>query len=444
MDITAIEWLESWLQNYPGSLLVVTHDRQFLAKVANRIVEIDRGQLHSHDCDYSTYLDRREAIRLTEQKENNLFDKELKEEEAWLRQGVKARRTRNEGRVRRLKALREEYRQRREQLGKVKAITLDVSYSGKVVIAAEKVNYQVNGRQLISDFSLLLSRGDKVGIIGPNGCGKTTLLRLLLGELAADSGSIHRGTGLQVAYFEQLRHQLDEQKSVMHNVADGSDFVTINGQNKHVAAYLRDFLFYPEQLNQPVRSLSGGERNRLLLAKLLARPANLLVMDEPTNDLDIETLELLESLLIDYPGTLLLISHDREFINQIVSSVLVYEGDGCFSEFVGGYEDYLRFKKQQQQEAPRAKLASAATPQVSSLKQPLLTQTEQRELKILPQQIEKLEEKIAAIHLEMAAVDFYQRAAEEVERITEHAVQEEAALKKLYARWEELEAKANV
>ncbi len=443
LDITAIEWLESWLRTYPGSLLVVTHDRQFLAQVANRIVEIDRGQLHSHLCDYPTYLDRREAIRLTEQKENSLFDKELKEEEAWLRQGVKARRTRNEGRVRRLKALREEYRQRREQLGKVRTISLDVAYSGKVVIAAEKVNYQVNQRQLIRDFSLLLSRGDKLGIIGPNGCGKTTLIRLLLGELTPQSGSIHQGTGLQVAYFEQLRHQLDEQKSVMFNVADGADFVTINGQNKHVASYLRDFLFYPEQFNQPVRSLSGGERNRLLLAKLLARPANLLVMDEPTNDLDIETLELLESLLIDYPGTLLLISHDREFINQVVNSVLVYEGDGCFNEFVGGYEDYLRFKKQQQQEAaPKAKAASLVT-RCLPVARVTLTSAEQRELNVLPKQIEKLEKQIAAIHVEMAHVDFYQGDASQVKRTTEQLAQHEVALRQFYVRWEELEGKAD-
>ena len=440
LDIQSIEWLETWLKSYPGSLLVVTHDRQFLAQVANRIVEIDRGQLHSHECDYPTYLDRREAIRLSEQKQNELFDKELKEEEAWLRQGIKARRTRNEGRVRRLKALREEYRQRREQLGKVKSISLDVTTSGKLVIEADKMNYSIDGRQIIRDFSLLLMRGDKVGVIGPNGCGKTTLLRLLLGQLEADSGSVRQGTNLQIAYFEQLRHQLDEQKSVMHNVADGADYVTINGQNKHVASYLREFLFPPEQFNQPVRALSGGERNRLLLAKLFARPANLLVMDEPTNDLDIETLELLESLLVDYPGTLLIISHDREFINHIVSSVLVYEGDGCFNEYVGGYEDYLRVK--QQAPKPTAKVAAPSPQPVKpSLPTTPLSSSEQRELKLLPQQIEKLEEKIVAIHQIMGELDFYQKPADEVKRTTDALTELEAELKQKYARWEELEEK---
>ena len=441
LDIQAIEWLETWLKSYPGSLLVVTHDRQFLAQVANRIVEIDRGQLHSHECDYPTYLDRREAIRLSEQKQNDLFDKELKEEEAWLRQGVKARRTRNEGRVRRLKALREEYRQRREQLGKVKSISLDVTTSGKVVIEADKMNYWIDGRQIIRDFSLLLMRGDKVGVIGPNGCGKTTLLRLILGQLEADSGTVRQGTNLQIAYFEQLRHQLDEQKSVMHNVADGADYVTINGQNKHVASYLREFLFPPEQFNQPVRALSGGERNRLLLAKLFARPANLLVMDEPTNDLDIETLELLESLLVDYPGTLLIISHDREFINHIVSSVLVYEGEGCFNEYVGGYEDYLRVKQQVPKPTLTKVVAPNPAPVKSSLPTTPLSSSEQRELKLLPQQIEKLEEKIAAIHKIMGEVNFYQKAADEVKQTTDALAELETDLKQRYARWEELEGK---
>ena len=440
LDITAIEWLESWLKAYSGSLLVVTHDRQFLAQVAHRIVEIDRGQLHHYDGDYATYLDRRETIRLAEQKDNHLFDKELEEEEAWIRQGIKARRTRNEGRVRRLKALREEYRQRREQLGQVKNLALDVSYSGKMVVTAEKVNYQINERPLIRDFSLLLSRGDKVGIIGPNGSGKTTLIRLLLGELTANSGSIHQGSGVQVAYFEQLRHQLDDQKSVMYTVADGADFVTINGQSRHVASYLRDFLFYPEQFNQPVRSLSGGERNRLLLAKLLARPANLLVMDEPTNDLDIETLELLETLLVEYPGTLLLISHDRTFINHIVSSVLVYEGEGHFNEFVGGYDDYLRFKKQASQEALKTKKTSPITRSLISTVA-VLNDSERRELKLLPQNIEQLEHQIAILHSKMAEPGFYQRTAEEVKQLTEELAQYDMQLRSLYSRWEALEEK---
>ena len=396
LDINAIEWLESYLRSYSGSLLVVTHDREFLAQVANRIVEIDRGKLHRHDCDYETYLDRREAMRLTENIHHDLFDKRLAEEEAWIRTGVKARRTRNEGRVRALKAMREEHQQRRTQMGKVKAMTLDVARSGNVVLEAQHLNYSLNGKPLLKDFSFLLTRGDKVGIVGANGCGKTTLVRLLLGELTPDSGEVRQGTSLSVAYFDQLRRQLDESQTVMANVGDGADYVTIQGKQKHVASYLREFLFAPERFNQPVSSLSGGERNRLLLAKLLAKPVNLLVLDEPTNDLDIETLELLETMLVEYPGTLLLISHDRAFINQVVSSVLIHEGEGVFKEYLGGYDSYRNEKKQ-----PRAVPVSIER-QKNVVK---LTFNEQRELSKLPKQIESLENNIASLHSEMASPD---------------------------------------
>lgn len=441
LDMEGIEWLESYLRNYSGSVVVVTHDRQFLAQVANRIVEIDRGQLYCHDCDYETYLDRREAIRLSELKQNELFDKRLKEEEAWLRTGVKARRTRNEGRVRHLKAMRNEYKQRREQLGKVKSLSLDVAYAGKVVLSAENLNYTIHQRPLIRDFSFLLTRGDKVGIIGPNGCGKTTLVRLLLGELQPDSGAVKRGTSLEVAYFDQLRRQLDEHQTVMENVADGADYVTINGQKKHVASYLRDFLFAPERFNQPVFSLSGGERNRLLLAKLLAKPVNLLVMDEPTNDLDIETLELLESLLVDYPGTLLLISHDREFINHVVSSVLVFEGDGKLLDFVGGYDDYRQYTKQHRNESVvPSQNVSSPTRHKRAVK---LSFNEQRELAELPKQIEALEQQVEAMQIELSSSEFYQRSEDDLTRFKQELIHKEQALSRMYSRWEQLEKVKN-
>ncbi|RUR19278.1 ATP-binding cassette domain-containing protein [Legionella sp. km535] len=435
LDIEAIEWLESYLKTFNGSVVVVTHDREFLSQVANRIVEIDRGKLYFHECDYETYLDRRETIRLSEQKQNDLFDKKLAEEEAWIRTGIKARRTRNEGRVRALKALRDEYKARRNQLGSVKSLTLDVTRSGSVVIEANHVHYSIGNKHLLKDFSLLLTRGDKLGIIGPNGCGKTTLVRLLLGEIQPDSGTIKQGTSLNVAYFDQLRRHLLEDQTVMFNVGDGADYVTINGKQKHVASYLKDFLFSPERFNQPVSSLSGGERNRLLLAKLFAKPVNLLVMDEPTNDLDIETLELLEQMLMEYPGTLILISHDRAFINQVVTSVLVYEEEGKFSEFVGGYDDYKTYKKQQRDVA--VKTPTIKRTNVTNK----LSFNEQRELSKLPQQIEVLEKKIEALHQQMATADFYQQDAQTIADVTKKLASEEELLSRYFARWEELEAR---
>lgn len=439
LDLQAIEWLESYLKNYQGSLIVVTHDRTFLANIANRIVELDRGQLYGYECNYETYLDRREARRLSEEKHQALFDKRLSEEEAWLRTGIKARRTRNEGRVRALKAMRVAYQQRREQLGKIKQLTQEVTRSGQLMIEATELNYQLDQRTLINNFSLLLSRQDKVGIIGPNGCGKTTLIRLLLGELTPQSGQVRHGTGLVVAYFDQMRRQLDESQTVMANVADGADYVTIHGKQKHVAAYLSDFLFSPDRFNQPVSSLSGGERNRLLLAKILAQPANLLVLDEPTNDLDIETLELLENMLIDYPGTILLISHDRAFVNQVVTSILVYEGDGRFNEYVGDYDDYQRYLQSKQ-----IKTTTVKTPNTSPIRRPStnkLSFNEQRELAQLPQLIEQIELHIDELHEIMAQSQFYQQDAQAISQTKQRLIDYELQLAECYARWEQLENK---
>lgn len=437
LDVEAIEWLENYLKSFSGAVMVVTHDREFLSQIATSILEIDRGKLYLHHCNYEAYLDRRESIRLSEQKQNDLFDKRLAEEEAWIRTGIKARRTRNEGRVRALKAMREQYKARRNQLGTVKSLNLDVSRSGALVVEANKVSYAINDKPIIKDFSLLMTRGDKLGIIGPNGCGKTTLVRLLLGEIKPDAGTIKLGTGLQVAYFDQLRRHLLEDQTVMFNVGEGADYVTINGKQKHVASYLKEFLFSSDRFNQPVSSLSGGERNRLLLAKLFAKPVNLLVMDEPTNDLDIETLELLEAVLADYPGTLILISHDRAFINQVVTSVLVYEENGKFNEFVGGYDDYKKHQLTRNEQQTKSPVSKRSSPE----KAKNLSFNEQRELSKLPQQIEAVEKKIEALHSQMASPEFYQQDAKLISEVTQLLAKEEALLNQYFARWEELEEK---
>lgn len=441
LDLPAIEWLESYLSTYPGAIVLVTHDRTFLTKVVSKIVDLDRGRLRFYDCSYEKFLERREEFRVAEMKEAALFDKRLAEEERWIRTGIKARRTRNEGRVRALKAMREAYQQRRKEQGQVKDWHWDVQRSGSLVVEAKNISYHVQDKSLIQNFSLTIHRGEKLGIIGPNGCGKTTLVKLLLGELVPDSGQIRLGTGLNIAYFDQLRRQLNPEQSVMENVGEGSDYVTIQGQSKHVATYLQEFLFAPACFNQPVSVLSGGERNRLLLAKLFAKPANFLVLDEPTNDLDVETLELLETLLVEFTGTVIVISHDRTFINQVVTNILVYEEDQRFHEYLGGYDTYQHYRLQQMQTSNIQKTVSVMSTTKSKPRSKLTSQ-EQRELTKLPQQIEVLEKKIAILQQEYALPEFYQQSATDISRFQQELAKEEADLAELYLRWETLEEKS--
>ncbi|MCU0834391.1 MAG: ATP-binding cassette domain-containing protein [Chromatiaceae bacterium] len=439
LDIEAIDWLEGFLPELPGALLFVTHDRVFLRRVATRILELDRGRLTDWPGDYDNYLRRREERLHAEALERARFDRKLSEEEVWIRQGIKARRTRNEGRVRALKAMREQRRGRREQLGQVRLRVGEGERSGRLVVEAEGLIYAWGDKPVIRDLSTLILRGDKVGIIGPNGAGKSTLLKLLLGELKPDSGRIRWGTNLQIAYFDQLRAQLDEDKSVQDNVADGSDRVSVGDSSRHVLSYLKDFLFTPERARQPVRALSGGERNRLLLARLFTQPANLLVMDEPTNDLDAETLELLEELLVDFQGTVLLVSHDRALLDAVVTSTLVLEGGGRVGEYVGGYQDWLR-----QRPAPDAAPEPKAAPRAAETMRPKRVSAklgfkETRELEALPARIEALEAEQQRLHADMVAPVFYQQPGEAIAAAKARLDAVEAELAVAYARWEELE-----
>ena len=377
LDIEAIIWLEDFLLSFKGSLVFITHDRSFLRRLATRIIEIDRGQATSWPGDYDNFLRRKEETLHAEELENARFDKKLAQEEVWIRQGIKARRTRNEGRVRSLEKMRSERGERREQQGNAKMQVSVGERTGKRVVEVENINYTLpTGRVLIDDFSTLVQRGDKIGLIGPNGVGKTTLLKILLGELKADSGKLIEGANLQVAYFDQLRSQLDEKRSVKDNLDRGADKVTVNGQEKHVISYLQDFLFTPDRANSPVNALSGGERNRLLLAKLFTKPANVLVLDEPTNDLDVETLDLLEELLLNYEGTVLIVSHDRTFVNNLVTSCFVFEGEGKITDFPGGYDDWLRLKPT----TSKPKLNKDASAQPEERKQKALLVRKQREM----------------------------------------------------------------
>ncbi|MFO1004430.1 MAG: ATP-binding cassette domain-containing protein [Planctomycetaceae bacterium] len=442
LDLDSIQWLENFLGRWDGALIFVTHDRQFLRKLASRIMEIDRGRLFDWSCDYDTFLERKEASLLVEEKQNALFDKRLAVEEAWIRQGVKARRVRNEGRVKALEKLRIVRSERRDRVGKARIEIQEAERSGALVADLKGVSFSYPGRTIVDSFSTTVMRGDKIGIIGHNGAGKTTLLRLILGQLEPTEGKVRLGSNLQVAYFDQLRASLNEDATVQENVGDGADTITINGSNKHVIGYLQDFLFEPDRARTPVKFLSGGERNRVLLAKLFAKPANILVLDEPTNDLDMETLDLLEERLVEFNGTVLTVSHDREFLNHVVTSTIVFE-EGGVREYVGGYDDWVRQRaaaKEMAAPAPKVEAApvSASAP-TASAKTRKLSFKEQRELEQLPGLIESLEAELATLHGEMAQPEFYQQSGDKIAAAQKIVTAKEAQLQQAYERWGELE-----
>ena len=446
LDFASIEWLEGLLNNFRGSVLFVTHDRRFLDNVTTRIVELDRGNLASFPGNFSAYQKLKELMLADEAVHSAKFDKVLAQEEVWIRQGIKARGVRNEGRVRRLEQLRRDRAARRETVGKVELNVETGDRSGKLVAELSNVSKSYGERKIINDFSCRIQRGDKIGLLGPNGAGKSTLLKIILGELAPDSGEVKLGTKLSVAYFDQLRAQLNEEATLADTISQGSDFIDIGGNRKHVISYLGDFLFAPERARSPVKSLSGGERNRLLLARLFTRPANVLVLDEPTNDLDIETLELLEELLANYDGTLFLVSHDRSFLDNVVTQVIAFEGDGNLMEYVGGYEDWVRVKKYEASQSAATKAvatppkgaAKTETPKKSSAK---LSFKEQKELEDIPLRIEKLEREQEELTAALGAGNLFRDNPSHAKQLQERAAVIEDELLQLMARWEALEAK---
>jgi len=449
LDIQAIDWLEDFLKRWGGTLVFVTHDRVFLQRLTTRIIELDRGSVYDWACDYPTFLERKEAMLEAEQIQNALFDKKLAQEEQWIRKGIEARRTRNEGRVLALKKLRLQRSERRELLGKVKMQIGTEKRSGRLVIETENISYAYGEKTIIRNFTTTIQRGDKIGIVGANGSGKTTLLKLLMAQLQPQTGEVRHGTNLDIVYFDQLRTQLDESKSVLDNVGQGRDTVTINGRTRNLMGYLEDFLFTRDRVRAPITALSGGERNRLLLARLFAMPANLLILDEPTNDLDIETLEILENLLLDYEGTLLLVSHDRAFLNNIVTSTLILDGSGDVKEFIGGYEDW---KKQldetpaslvpASQGKPNTKPASTSQTESKPDNKPAvrkLSYNEKRELEELPKRIEALEAEQRELNLKMEAPSFYQQEGAIITQAVERLGQIHKELSRAYERWGELD-----
>jgi len=441
LDIDSIIWMEEFILRNVTTLLFITHDRAFLKKIANRIMELDRGSLVSYNCNYKTYLEQREAFLEAEENRNRVFDKKLSKEETWIRQGIKARRTRNEGRVRSLKKMRAAFRERRKQSGNVRIQIQETERTGKLVIEAKNISFLYGATHIIRDFATVIMRGDKIGIIGPNGVGKTTLLKILLKEISPHEGHVRHGTHLQVAYFDQLRAQLDTHKTVQENICEGNDFIVFNGQKRHAISYLQDFLFSPERCRTPVHVLSGGERNRLLLAKLFTRPANVLVLDEPTNDLDAETLELLEKLLFEYQGTLLLVSHDRAFLNNVVTNTLAFEGQGQVNEYVGGYDDWLIQRPQPQQERLSKKQSRNKHGSESSRpKERKLGFKEKRELKELPLKIDTFEAEQKELYAIMSDSMFYKKGKEEIASVQAHLAEVEDKIKTAYLRWEVLES----
>lgn len=452
LDVPTIEWMESQLKQFRGLILFITHDRRFLENLANRIIELDRGNMLSFSGNLTAFLDYKEKLLEEEERANALFDKKLAEEEAWIRQGIKARRTRNEGRVRALKALREERKERVNRQGTAKMALDSKEKSGKLVAEFTQVAHSFGDKVILQPMDLVVGRGDRIGLIGPNGCGKSTFLKILLGQLTPNQGTVRQGTKLEIAYFDQLRDQLDPEKTVADNVGEGKDTIEINGQNRHIIGYLQDFLFPPERARTPVKALSGGERNRVLLAKLFTKSANLLVLDEPTNDLDVETLELLEELLMNYDGTLLLVSHDRAFLDNVVTSTIAFEGNGKVQEYVGGYEDWIRqggkfpdestaevekpVKAEKKSEAPK-KAAEPAKPK-SKLSYKL-----QREFDLMPDLIAELEETLEELGNITAAADFYTGDQDKVQATLAKLAETEQALENAMERWVELEEMQN-